>query len=312
MRNDGTKSGQTIDYVSRVNRAIDFILANLDRPHRLEDIAHAACFSPFHFHRIFQAVMEETPNQFVKRLRLERALSKMSREPGRSLTEIALDCGFTSSSDFSRSFKQRYGSPPSSFDLEAWRASNRKGLQELVEGQTDSLHVVRLAPGENPDGFAVELRELEPRTVAYIRALDPYEGTGVVDAVERLVAWAEARGLADGQWLGYQWDNPEVVALKDCRYDVALEVDGFAPEGEIGQFRFPAMLVAQVRVSGGIDVEIRALDWLYRTWLPTSGYVPDDLPAFEAWIGRPLAHGLEHFELMVQLPIRNGQGVARR
>jgi AraC family transcriptional regulator len=54
---------------------------------------------------------------------------------------------------------------------------------------------------------------------------------------------------------------------------------------------------------GGIDRELRALDWLYKTWLPSSRFVPDDQPCFEAWHGLPFAHGSEHFDLDVQLPI---------
>ena len=76
------------------------------------------------------------------------------------------------------------------------------------------------------------------------------------------------------------------------------------PKGEIGRFRFPPMVVAEVEICGGIDLELRALQWLYGTWLPRSGYVPDDHPGFEAWIGRPFAHGTEYFEIHVQLPIR--------
>ncbi len=295
-----------VDYIDRVNRAIDFVVANLDRAHRLDEMAEAACFSPFHFHRIFKAVVGETPNQFVKRLRLERAVSIMTHEPNRSLTDVAFACGFASSADFSRSFKQRYGSPPSAFDVQAWRDANRDGLGEFIGSHLEGLRVERLPAGENPDGFEVEIRDLPPRTMAYIRVLDPYRNTGVMDAAERLVAWAEDRGLADGRWYGYQWDDPEIVALPDCRYDVALEVESVEPAGEIGRQTFPAMQVAQIEMRGGIDLEMRALDWLYRTWLPTSRYVPDDLPAFEAWIDRPFAHGTEHFELQIQIPIRRG------
>jgi len=78
-------------------------------------------------------------------------------------------------------------------------------------------------------------------------------------------------------------------------YHVAVEAERFVPRGEIGRFRFPPMTVAQV--------ELRALQWLYGTWLPRSGYVPGDQPGFEAWIGRPFAHGTEYFELYAQLPI---------
>ena len=126
---------------------------------------------------------------------------------------------------------------------------------------------------------------------------------GTREILARLVAWAENRGTADGQWLGYMWDDPEIVALADCRYDVGVEVDGVRPDGEIGRIEFPAMRVAQVEVRGDIDLEQRCCDWLYKAWLPSSGFVPDEQPAFEAWMGRPYAHGLEYFELYAELPV---------
>ena len=78
------------------------------------------------------------------------------------------------------------------------------------------------------------------------------------------------------------------------------------PGGEVGRFEFPAMHVAQLEVRGPIDLEQRALDWLFGSWLPDSGYVPTDQPCFESWIGRPFAHGQQHFELYVQLPVQRG------
>ena len=44
-------------------------------------------------------------------------------------------------------------------------------------------------------------------------------------AARELVAWAEARGLAGGRWYGYMWEDPDVVPLEHCRYDVAVEVE---------------------------------------------------------------------------------------
>ncbi len=293
-----------MDYVERVNRAIDHIVRNLAQPLRLDEVSEAACFSPFHFHRVFKALLGETLNQFVKRQRLERALYLMSHAPKRSLTDVALDCGFSSSSNFSRSFKQRYGAAPSVFDLDTFRNSRRGEFERVLSSQEGGHRFTTLPAGQNPDGFAVQLRDLPARTVAYIRVLDPYREGVAQAACERLLAWAIERGLADGQWLGYMWEEPEIVALKDCRYDVALVVDDVEPAGEIGRFEFPPMRVAEVVVSGGIELEARAIDWLYRTWLPGSGFVPDDLPAFEAWIGRPFAHGFTHFEIACQLPVK--------
>ena len=293
----------TVDYVERVNRAIDFVLGHLDEALPLERVARSADFSPFHFHRIFRSLVGETLAHFVKRVRLERALKILSHEPSRTLTDVALVCGFGSSSDFSRSFKQRFGVPPSAFDLEAFRANRREELE--LSACPEQRHLLRGLPqGENPDGFEVRLRRLPARTVAYLRVMDPYRPSVVMDAASRLVTWAGSRGVADGQWLGYMWDDPEIVALSDCRYDVGLVVDRCKPDGEVGCIQLPAMTVAEVELRGGIDLEMRALDWIWRTWLPSSGHLPTDQPSFEAWIGRPFGHGAEHFELHLQLPVQ--------
>ena len=87
--------------------------------------------------------------------------------------------------------------------------------------------LTRLPPGANPDGFTVQLRDLQARRVAYLRVFRPYEPGRAREATARLVRWARERALVGGQWLGYQWDDPEIVPLDRCRYDVGVEV----PEG---------------------------------------------------------------------------------
>ena len=292
-----------LDYVDRINRAIDHVVRHVDQPLRLEDVAQAACFSPHHFHRIFRALVGETVHEFVKRVRLEQALALMSHQRRMPLTEIALACGFASSSDFSRSFRQRYGVAPRAFDLSAHRQAGRERLQTSVV-PAERHRLAPLPPGANPDGFEVRLRQLPPRRVAYLRVFKPYGGHGVAEACQQLLAWARARGLAGGQWLGYQWDDPDLVPLEHCRYDVGLELPaGAEVDGAVSLYRFPAMTVAELDIVGPVDLEMRALDWLFRTWLPRSGHAPDHQPCFEAWIGEPFAHGYEHFELRLQLPV---------
>jgi hypothetical protein len=62
-----------VDYVDRVNRAIDHVTRNLAEPLKLEDVAKVACFSSFHFHRIFRAFPWEQVALFrAQRHRLHR------------------------------------------------------------------------------------------------------------------------------------------------------------------------------------------------------------------------------------------------
>lgn len=283
---------------------LDAVYADLTRPLRLNELAELADLSPFHFHRVFQAMVGETPSEFVKRLRLERSLHLMSYGKRSSLTDIALNCGFSSSSDFTRSFKQRFGVAPSRFDLAAWHAKHGE-LSDVAK--TDKpTRLDKPRSRANPDQFQVRIRNLPPRTVAYIRVSNPYQGDSVVQAANRLMAWAERRMLADGQWLGYQYENPQVTALESCHYCVAVEIEStFLGEGEIGVYRFPSMQVAEVEMKGDIDREIRLLQWLYGSWLPRSKYEPADQPCFEAWEGKPFEQGLTHFELSIQLPVKS-------
>jgi len=290
------------DYVVRINRAIDHITRNLAEPLPLDEIARVAAFSPFHFHRIFRALVGETVHAFVKRVRLERAVTLMSQRPDASLTDVALATGFAGSSDFSRSFRAQFGVPPSAFDVEAFRDARRTDM--ITKTVPDAPHRLEGLPaGANPDNFVPRIRTLPARRVAYARANEPYTSGSVVPTVQRMVAWARERGLAGGQWLGYMWEDPEVVAVEDCHYDIGVEIPDGADTSGVNVTSFPAMSVVELDMIGGIDLEMRVLDFIYRTWLPTSDYVPDHQPGFEAFIGEPFAHGSEHFELRVQIAI---------
>lgn len=61
--------------------------------------------------------------------------------------------------------------------------------------------------------------------------------------------------------------------------------------------------MAAVEIEGDVALELRALDWLFGTWLPQSGRLPADQPCFEAFKAYPFAHGSERFELAVHLPL---------
>ena len=284
-----------MDHVVRVNAVVDHVLVHLDATLRLDDLARVARFSPFHFHRIFRSVMGETVAGFVKRVRLERAIVLLSSPERLDLTTIAMRCGFGSSSTFSRAFRERYGTAPRRFDLAAHRDSHRASLS--------GAPVSRLDVGDNPDGFTAVLEYLPERRIAYRRCLRPYASDAVATETERLMAWARERSLTHGTWLGIQWDDPEVVALDDCRYDVAVVVppDVRVDEG-VSQTTLPRMLAATVAIVGDVQLELRAIDWLYRTWLPLSGYLPG-APAMEVWDGDPVPDADGRYRLRVTLPL---------
>lgn len=96
----------------RVLRGRDFLLSSLSDSISLKDAAHAACLSPFHFHRAFQSAFGITPHRYGIRHRLERA-RHLLRATDRSVTDICLETGFESLGSFSSLFRRTYGVSPS-------------------------------------------------------------------------------------------------------------------------------------------------------------------------------------------------------
>jgi len=89
-------SNASHEYTKRIDQVIDYLRDHLDKPLKLKDLARVACFSEYHFHRVFGAMTGETVNDFTNRLRLEKA-ARLLTKTRQSLTEIALECGFSSS-----------------------------------------------------------------------------------------------------------------------------------------------------------------------------------------------------------------------
>jgi len=150
------------DYAQRIDRVIDYLRGNLDRPVKLAELAQVACFSEFHFHRIFTAVSGETLNNFTNRLRLEKA-ARLLRYSGQSLTEIALDCGFSSSATFSRAFRSGYDTSPSQY-RKSGEIKNSKICKELFP---QDAYGVPMSAEEKRAAFPVRLIDIPERQVAY-------------------------------------------------------------------------------------------------------------------------------------------------
>ena len=99
----------------RVNRVINFAQSHIADPLALNTLANVACLSKFHFTRVFSAHVNETPIEFLWRTRLERAARHLAYSRDRSITDVAMGCGFSSSQTFSRAFRQRYHASPGPF-----------------------------------------------------------------------------------------------------------------------------------------------------------------------------------------------------
>src|SRR5579863_7049067 len=212
------KTHANSEYAQRIDRVIDHLRGNLHRQVKLEELAKVACFSEFHFHRIFGAVSGETLNNFTNRLRLEKA-ARLLRYSNKSLTDIALDCGFSSSATFSRAFRSGYETSPRQF-RKSGEIKNSKICKELFPQDAYGLP---MSAEEKKAAFPVRLVDVPQRQVAYIRVKNAFEMDKVLVALATLIEWAKSQHVfSEGVLFGMSVDDPHVTPKHLYRYEVCL------------------------------------------------------------------------------------------
>ena len=284
---------------------LDWVDTSYAQPLPLEALADRACFSPYHFHRIFKEYTGETPSNYVRRVRLQKAITKIEHGGRRSLSGVALECGFAQSSDFSRAFREEYGYPPS---------QHRKGRvaqdSKIRQDLRASAGYRELSPNEmeHDDRFEVRIEELPEQRMAYVRLIgEAYQPESLMAALNRLLAWGRERGIYPGATLvSTSPDNPEVVPAHQYRLDLGMVVpSGFSEDELMAYATLDRRRYAKVHSLGDIHKVQRAWTFLYHRWLPNSGYEPANAPNLELFLNSDDSKGWETLDLDCCLPIQS-------
>lgn len=241
------KNKQQLIYVNRINKVVEHIEENLDADLSLENLSKIACFSPFHFHRIFYALLEETPNSYITRRRIEKIAGRLFYlKENDSLTNLALQYGFRSIHSFSRAFRKFYGMSASEFRRKGQREFSKIGKTES-KNRTEEVSFEKYFYSINnlKNWLAmktkVEVKEMPELKLVHIRHQGAYSGIGRV--FEKLMEWAGPRGLLKfpvTKTVGIYYDSPRVTDESKMQSSACLTVDGdIEVSGEVGKITIP-------------------------------------------------------------------------
>ncbi len=241
----------------QIKEVVRYLEQHCSEPLNLEQAAKIANLSPFHFHRVFKALVGETVAEFIRRMRHEKAAQSLMFQD-KSVTTVAFEFGFSSSQAMARSFKTYLGVTPSQIKecqtVESYSALMRnskigsilrKNRYELPDGLSYSEFKL------NQSGKVEMKTENHPqRTIAYVRVVGPY-GENYEPAVQKLYLWAGAKGVT-GECLFIYHDNPDITPADKCRTDIALVVpDDIEPSNGIEVTTVPAGSYAVLRKTVG-------------------------------------------------------------
>jgi AraC family transcriptional regulator len=309
--------GSWVDYRDCINRVTSYIHGHINGELHLEHLASLAGFSPFHFHRVFAALMGETVAEYVHRMRLGAAVQQLLHS-NESVTEIALAVGYKTPAAFTKAFRQRFGIVPT-----ALRTMDRAAAYALLMKQppVNRLKTRRIRP---------EIRILPDQYVLYARRtgmIDQTFNQAAAKAFTSLMTYLEDHELQD-KWtvrVGIAPDDPNVVPHDQCRYDAGVILRGASDSRRYGEFppyrglrshqvetavrdfggdvRSVSQDGLSVQLSGEADLQVlpggrwvvfqhkgpyetlwQTWTTVGRDWLPRSGEIVRDMPPVEIYL----------------------------
>lgn len=274
------------DYIKRINTILLFIDENLDSELSLEIVANVGIYSPFHFHRIFKAITNETLNSYITRKRIEKTASILLHQKNVSVTELSLQYGFNSNSSFTRTFKKFYGMSPSEFrkskpkyskirQVESKNGQEKSNFEEYICNSINLINWIKM-------NAKIEIKEMPKLELAFITQIGHI---GLENAYAKLIQWASPKGLLkeDSKMATIYHDSfkitePEKVRMSACLIlNEKTEVSGEIGLTTIEKGKF---------IVGHFEIGIQEFEksWMgLFIWMNENGYKKADRNPFEIY-----------------------------
>lgn len=283
------------EYRVRINEVVNFILHNLTEELSLQQLADIAQYSPFHFQKIFKQVVGESPKQYVIRMRLETAAHALIMHRHKTITEIALENGFSSSATFARSFKNYFGVPAEEFRVvphreNAERYQNRSSIQvkkitaEEVENCLKSLNI--------------RVHKKSALRGVFVNA-QLHNDDSIQNAFRKVAQIAETHDLISPN-SGFA----AAVYLHSEIYRSMIIIDEKTQISKrLNSLEIPAGKYVILDLYHGFKENLEQLKIFVEFWLPESGYRIADIVGYEFLTESPLEKPYHEIKKEVYIPV---------
>jgi AraC family transcriptional regulator len=267
-------------YEAMVRGTVAEIQRRLDDPPGFRELADRAYLSPYHFHRIFRAMVGESPKELVRRLRLERSAHRLLGTD-RAVADIAAEAGYDSQQAFAKAFQAEYGATPT-----AYRAEARSGPRldapsrvHFVDGGFTSFYLVNRGGND----MRVDTVDLPDQRVAAVPHTGAYWGIGkAFDELQRRVSGQGLTGC--GPNVAVFYDDPDTVAENDLRSIAGVFMPAAGSIGDLEEASLPGGRYLRAEFIGEYGGLPEAWRSLYATQIPDGGYELRDGACFEVYV----------------------------
>lgn len=285
------KEETTKIYYERINKLVTYINSNLEKDLDLNYLAEISCFSPYHFHRIFRAFLNESLGSYIIRRKIETAASLIMHS-NLPINEIALKVGYDIPSSFNKAFQKRFACPPTEFKE---KHLNTNLINYITMGK--KKEIIKLKPS---------IKNLKSKKVVFVQSIGNYSGEGTGRAWEKVCEFAQKNKLFGWktEFIGISHDDPNVTDSEKLRYDACIAVTKeVKPEGEVGFKEIEGGKFAIFLHKGPYENFQHTYDAIYKSWLPESGVELRNEPCFELYLNDPKKTKPEKLKTEIFIPI---------
>lgn len=261
MKNNNTKGTFS---VKRILVVLIYIEDHIEDELTTKELSKVACYSPYHFHRIFQVIVGETVHKYVRRLRLEKAAGRL-QYTNQPITDIALDTKFDTPSAFTRAFRQCMGTSPRNFRL----------LYTEVNRMTKKISDLPIIDPE-------KIEKIADINILFIRRCGSYD-TSAESAFHAMRAFIQENKLDEAKLRHFclTHDDPQIAKEDTLRLDACIQAPaGISESGEVGRKILKGGKYAIFTHYGSHSTIGETLDRILLKWLPNSTENFDDTRLF--------------------------------
>ncbi|TGN18831.1 AraC family transcriptional regulator [Leptospira idonii] len=270
---------------------------NLEGQFGLNQIAFFSNLSPWHFHRFFKKHQKENVQNYIKRLKIEKAAYelKISDFP---ILEIAMEAGYESNEAFTRAFKRYMGATPSQY------------RSKLKKTNKPKVNLKGLVFPEGIQQKEFRKKEIAPFEIVYVRHIGSYSDLPgpLSDSKEVKLLLTFINTISslpeNHKWVGISLDDPNISPEDKIRFDLGITVGNkIHSVPHLGKQTVTGGKYLQVRYRGSYTNLPSIYEFLMQDYIPAEKIHLRNSPPFEIYMN-PLGKEKEEKITDIYLPIQ--------
>lgn len=286
-----------MEWLNRLNQAIDYIEDHLMSEVDIHAVARVAASSTFHFQRSFVMLTGVTVAEYVRRRRLTLAAQELASSEGLKVIDVALKYGYETPESFTKAFTRLHGLPPSQVRN---RGGNLKAYPRItfsvsIKGDASMNYRIVEREGYKVAGISRKFTTLNGQNLKEIPEFwnSTYQD-GTVEKIGRLNPTKPLLGVCM---------NDFDAEMKTFTYVIGVEKGDASTEG-LETFEIPASSWAVFESIGPMPQAIQKVwERIYSEWFPATGYEHAGLPELEVY-PREGDNASENYYCEVWIPIK--------